>query len=54
MYRMTGEVCLWDIRRKTTPLRTIQAHQGGLVGLALHDHAPVFATYVVPSLCRTS
>lgn len=42
---MAGEVCLWDIRL-TEPVRTIQAHRGGLVQLAVHEHAPIFATYV--------
>ncbi|KAK4705724.1 regulatory associated protein of mTOR, partial [Phenoliferia sp. Uapishka_3] len=40
---LSGEVCQWDIRL-TEPVRTIQAHQGGLAQLAVHEHAPVFAT----------
>lgn len=38
-------MCLWDIRW-TEPLRTIQAHQGGMAQMAVHEHAPVFATCV--------
>lgn len=38
-----GEVCLWDIRL-TEPLRTFQAHQGGMTQMAVHEHAPIFAT----------
>ncbi|KAI5480372.1 WD repeat protein, regulatory associated protein of mTOR [Pseudohyphozyma bogoriensis] len=38
-----GEVCLWDIRL-SEPIRTLVAHQGGMSQLAVHEHAPVFAT----------
>lgn len=40
---LTGEVCLWDIRMDE-PVKVIQAHSGGLSALAVHEHAPVFAT----------
>ncbi|KAM0756559.1 WD-repeat protein mip1 [Meredithblackwellia eburnea MCA 4105] len=40
---LAGEVCLWDIRL-TEPIRTLQAHQGGMAQMAVHEHAPVFAT----------
>ena len=40
---VTGEVCLWDIRQ-SRELRVVQAHQGGLTSIAVHEHAPVFAT----------
>lgn len=43
---LAGEVCLWDIRL-TEPVRTMKAHQGGMVQLAVHEHAPIFATYVL-------
>ncbi|KEI41870.1 uncharacterized protein L969DRAFT_83722 [Mixia osmundae IAM 14324] len=38
-----GTVCVWDIRY-SQPLRIVQAHQGGMVCMATHEHAPVFAT----------
>lgn len=49
LIRLSGEVCLWDIRL-TEPVRTIQAHQGGMVQLVVHEHAPIFATSVLPLL----
>lgn len=39
-------MCLWDIRL-TEPIRTFQAHQGGMTQIAVHEHAPIFATYVL-------
>jgi regulator-associated protein of mTOR len=42
-YSLAGEVCLWDIRL-TEPIRTIQAHQGGMTQMTVHEHAPIFAT----------
>ncbi|BGP47408.1 Target of rapamycin complex 1 subunit kog1 [Rhodotorula kratochvilovae] len=38
-----GQVCLWDIRL-TEPIQTLQAHQGGLTQMTVHEHAPIFAT----------
>ncbi|GAA5866660.1 hypothetical protein JCM8547_002714 [Rhodosporidiobolus lusitaniae] len=38
-----GQVCLWDIRL-TEPIKTLQAHQGGLTQMTVHEHAPIFAT----------
>lgn len=43
-----GQVCLWDIRL-TEPIQTLQAHQGGLTQMTVHEHAPIFATRVSPS-----
>ncbi|GAO50281.1 hypothetical protein G7K_4411-t1 [Saitoella complicata NRRL Y-17804] len=40
---VSGDVKLWDIRL-SKPVRTIQAHTGGLRTLAVHEHAPVFAS----------
>ncbi|GAA5953517.1 hypothetical protein JCM3765_005061 [Sporobolomyces pararoseus] len=40
---LAGEVCLWDIRL-AEPIRTIQAHQGGMTQMTVHEHAPIFAT----------
>lgn len=40
---LQGEVCLWDIRL-TEPIKTVQAHQGTMTQLAVHEHAPIFAT----------
>ncbi|GAA5906455.1 hypothetical protein JCM6882_004440 [Rhodosporidiobolus microsporus] len=40
---LAGRVCLWDIRL-TEPIKTIQAHQGGLTQMTVHEHAPIFAT----------
>ncbi len=40
-----GEVKLWDIR-KDKPLHTIRATKDTLRTLSVHEHAPVFATYV--------
>ncbi|BFZ58664.1 Target of rapamycin complex 1 subunit kog1 [Savitreella phatthalungensis] len=41
---VTGEVRLWDLRLDAH-VREIQAHAGGgLRSLAVHEHAPVFAT----------
>ncbi len=44
-----GEVKLWDIR-KDKPLHTIRATKDTLRTLSVHEHAPVFATYVPPHL----
>ena len=38
-----GEIKLWDIR-KDDPLRTVRATKDTLRTLAVHEHAPVFAT----------
>ncbi|KDE09015.1 hypothetical protein, variant [Microbotryum lychnidis-dioicae p1A1 Lamole] len=38
-----GEACLWDIRL-AEPIKRVQAHHGGMTQLAVHEHAPVFAT----------
>lgn len=38
-----GEIKLWDIR-KDEPLRTVRATKDTLRTLAVHEHAPVFAT----------
>lgn len=46
---LAGEVCLWDIRLPD-PIRTIQAHQGGMTQMTVHEHAPIFATYALLSL----
>ncbi|BGP15435.1 hypothetical protein JCM10213_005064 [Rhodosporidiobolus nylandii] len=40
---LAGQVCLWDIRL-TEPIKQIQAHQGGLTQMTVHEHAPIFAT----------
>ena len=40
---VAGEVCLWDIRL-TEPIKTVQAHQGGMTQMTVHEHAPIFAT----------
>ena len=40
-----GEVKLWDIR-KDDPVREIPAMDGTMRTLSVHEHAPVFATYV--------
>lgn len=40
---VTGEVKLWDLRMDHC-YREIQAHASGLRSLAVHEHAPVFAT----------
>ncbi|KAM0789021.1 hypothetical protein ACM66B_003087 [Microbotryomycetes sp. NB124-2] len=40
---LSGEVCLWDIRL-IEPIKTVQAHRGGMTQLAVHEHAPIFAT----------
>jgi len=42
----SGDIKLWDIRMPN-PLLEIQAHKNGLKGLAVHEHAPIFATYVL-------
>lgn len=42
---LAGEVCLWDIRL-AEPVRYVQTKQADMCALALHDYAPVFATYV--------
>lgn len=46
-----GEVNLWDIRL-TEPVRTIQAHQGGMRRMAVHEHAPIFATSSVSNVVK--
>ncbi|KAK4334475.1 Target of rapamycin complex 1 subunit KOG1 [Rhodotorula toruloides] len=38
-----GQVCLWDIRL-TEPIASLQAHQGNLTQMTVHEHAPIFAT----------
>lgn len=38
-----GQVCLWDIRL-AEPINTLQAHEGGLTQMTVHEHAPIFAT----------
>lgn len=40
-----GEVKLWDLRMEK-PLREIVATRDTLRTLSVHEHAPVFATYV--------
>lgn len=40
---LMGEVCQWDIRFNN-PLAKIQTHQEGMPVMAVHEHAPVFAT----------
>lgn len=40
---MGGEFCVWDIRLQA-PIRTVQAHQGGMTQLSVHEHAPLVAT----------
>ncbi|GAA5955837.1 hypothetical protein JCM21900_001731 [Sporobolomyces salmonicolor] len=40
---LAGDVCLWDIRL-TEPIKVVQAHQGGMTQMAVHEHAPIFAT----------
>lgn len=40
-----GDVAQWDIRLEQ-PLRFFRAHQDGMPALAIHEHAPVFATCV--------
>ncbi|GAA6056875.1 hypothetical protein JCM3770_005122 [Rhodotorula araucariae] len=40
---LAGQVCLWDIRL-TEPIQTLQAHEGGLTQMTVHEHAPIFAT----------
>jgi len=40
---IAGEVNFWDTR-VSEPLGTVQAHQGDMLSLAMHDQAPVFAT----------
>jgi len=44
-----GEVMLWDIRREG-PVREIRAMGDTLRTLSVHEHAPVFATSVIPSI----
>jgi regulatory associated protein of mTOR len=44
-----GDVMLWDIRMDL-PLRTIKATRDTLRSLSVHEHAPVFATYVLQAL----
>ncbi|GAA6035794.1 hypothetical protein JCM8097_005706 [Rhodosporidiobolus ruineniae] len=41
---LSGQVCLWDIRLDKQPIKTIQAHEGGLTQMTVHEHAPIFAT----------
>ena len=48
-----GEVKLWDIR-KDDPVREIPAMDGTMRTLSVHEHAPVFATYVQPIHHRQS
>lgn len=36
-------MCLWDIRL-AEPINTLQAHEGGLTQMTVHEHAPIFAT----------
>jgi WD40 repeat protein len=45
IHSLAGQVCLWDIRL-TEPIKTLQAHQGGLTHMTVHEHAPIFATCV--------
>jgi regulatory associated protein of mTOR len=45
----SGEVKLWDIRMDKS-VRTIQATTDTLRTLSVHEHAPVFATSVYPSI----
>lgn len=47
-HSIDGIVCMWDIRMEA-PIRITQAHAGGLMGMAVHDQAPVFATCVCSS-----
>jgi regulator-associated protein of mTOR len=44
-----GEVKLWDIRMDG-PLKTVRATNDTLRTLSVHEHAPVFAAYVVKSI----
>jgi len=44
-----GEIKLWDIRMGA-PLRTIRATRDTLRSLSVHEHAPVFATWVLQLL----
>lgn len=43
-----GEVKLWDLRMDKS-LRTIRVTKDTLRSLTVHEHAPVFAAYVLPS-----
>lgn len=45
LHSLGGQVCLWDIRL-AEPIKTLQAHQGGLTHMTVHEHAPIFATCV--------
>ena len=47
-----GEIKLWDIRMNSE-LRTIKATTSTLRTLSVHEHAPVFAAYVL-TLLETS
>jgi regulator-associated protein of mTOR len=40
---VTGEVKLWDLRLSSC-VSEVQAHSGNLRSMAVHEHAPVFAT----------
>lgn len=46
---VTGEVKLWDIRMDA-PVQAFVAHEKGMRNLAVHEHAPVIATWVLPHL----
>lgn len=49
-----GEVKLWDLRMNKS-LKTIKATRDTLRSLSVHEHAPVFATYVsVSTLSSTA
>ena len=43
-YSMNGEVRIWDVRAPDVPLYETVAQPHGLMALAVHTGAPVFAT----------
>lgn len=49
---LAGDVCMWDVRLNE-PIRKMQAHQGGMTQMAVHEHAPIFATCVSFRNCNS-
>lgn len=49
---LMGEICQWDIRQEQ-PLWKGTAHQEGMAVMAVHEHAPVYATSVALPVRRT-
>ena len=42
----SGEVKLWDLRQEGKSIRSLQMHQRGMAAFDVHNHAPIFSTYV--------